>query len=171
MSHIRVKGSVQILLPSNLFHYIQEVFLYKIFCKIFLLKYFSPILLLSPHEECNDILEIFFSFFWPLRQFNVIQYKVQPPSKISHIFKTHSVFNKKYSFKKKKLILRPSNNVVTVSDGQQTRSAIHLHLSILPQTPLPSRLLNTSNSKQANSKYKEVRINHLVMNHIDSFEL
>ena len=31
-------------------------------------------------------------------------------------------------------------NVVIVSDGQQRHSAIHIHVSILPQTPLPSRL-------------------------------
>ena len=32
------------------------------------------------------------------------------------------------------------NNVVTVSGGQQRNSAICIHVSILPQTPLPSRL-------------------------------
>jgi len=32
------------------------------------------------------------------------------------------------------------NNVVIVSGGQQRDSAIHIHVSILPQTPLPSRL-------------------------------
>ena len=32
------------------------------------------------------------------------------------------------------------NSVVTVSGGQQKGSAIHIHVSILPQTPLPSRL-------------------------------
>ena len=32
------------------------------------------------------------------------------------------------------------NNVVIVSDAQQSNSAIHIHVSILPQTPLPSRL-------------------------------
>ena len=31
-------------------------------------------------------------------------------------------------------------NNVTASDGQQRDSAIHIHVSILPQTPLPSRL-------------------------------
>ena len=30
------------------------------------------------------------------------------------------------------------NNVVIVSGGQQRDSAIHLYVSILPQTPLPS---------------------------------
>ena len=32
------------------------------------------------------------------------------------------------------------NNVVTVSGGQQSDSVIHVHVSILPQTPLPSSL-------------------------------
>ena len=32
------------------------------------------------------------------------------------------------------------NNVVIVSGGQQRDSAIHTHVPILPQTPLPSRL-------------------------------
>ena len=32
------------------------------------------------------------------------------------------------------------NNFVIVSCGQQRDSAIHMHVSILPQTPLPSRL-------------------------------
>ena len=34
----------------------------------------------------------------------------------------------------------PTNNVVIVSGGQQRDSAIHIHVSILSQTPLPSRL-------------------------------
>ena len=34
----------------------------------------------------------------------------------------------------------PINNVVTVSGAQQSDSAIRIHVSILPQTPLPSRL-------------------------------
>ena len=34
----------------------------------------------------------------------------------------------------------PVNNVVIVSGGQQRDSAIHVHLFILSQTPLPSRL-------------------------------
>ena len=33
------------------------------------------------------------------------------------------------------------NNVVIVSGAQQNNSAIHIHVSILPQTPLQSRLL------------------------------
>ena len=33
------------------------------------------------------------------------------------------------------------NNVVIVSGGQQRDPAIHTHVPILPQTPLPSRLL------------------------------
>ena len=32
------------------------------------------------------------------------------------------------------------NNVVIVSDEQQGDPAIHIYVSILPQTPLPSRL-------------------------------
>ena len=32
------------------------------------------------------------------------------------------------------------NNVVIVLSAQQRDSAIHIHVSILPQTPLPSRL-------------------------------
>ena len=34
----------------------------------------------------------------------------------------------------------PINNVVMVSGGQQRDSVIHIHVSILSQTPLPSRL-------------------------------
>ena len=34
----------------------------------------------------------------------------------------------------------PMNNIVIVSGKQQRDSAIHMHVSILPQTPLPSRL-------------------------------
>ena len=33
-----------------------------------------------------------------------------------------------------------TNNVVTVSGEQQRDSAIHIHISILPQTPLPFRM-------------------------------
>ena len=33
----------------------------------------------------------------------------------------------------------PINNVVIVSDGQQRDSVIHIHVSILPQAPLPSK--------------------------------
>ena len=32
------------------------------------------------------------------------------------------------------------NNVEIISGGQQSDSAIHIHVSVLPQTPLPSRL-------------------------------
>ena len=39
------------------------------------------------------------------------------------------------------------NNVVLVSDEQRRNSAIHIHISILPQTPLPSRL--PQNSEQS----------------------
>ena len=34
----------------------------------------------------------------------------------------------------------PINNVVIVSGEQQRDSAIHIHVFVLPQTPLPSRL-------------------------------
>ena len=34
----------------------------------------------------------------------------------------------------------PTNNVVIVSGEQQRDSATHIHVSILPQTPLPSRM-------------------------------
>ena len=37
------------------------------------------------------------------------------------------------------------NNVVIVSDEQQRDSAINIHVSILPQTPLPSRLPHNMN--------------------------
>ena len=35
---------------------------------------------------------------------------------------------------------KPANNVVRVSGEQWRDSAIFIHVSILPQTPLPSRL-------------------------------
>ena len=41
------------------------------------------------------------------------------------------------------------NNVVVVSGEQQRDSAIHIHVSVLPQTPLPSRLLH--NTEQSSS--------------------
>ena len=34
----------------------------------------------------------------------------------------------------------PAHNVVIVSGGQQRDSSIYVHVSILPQTPLPSRV-------------------------------
>ena len=40
----------------------------------------------------------------------------------------------------KQLNTEPINNVVIVASGQQRDSAIRMHLSILPQTPLPSGL-------------------------------
>ena len=43
------------------------------------------------------------------------------------------------------------NNVVIVSGRQQRDSAIHTHVSILPQTPLPSRLPH--NTKQSSLCY------------------
>ena len=36
--------------------------------------------------------------------------------------------------------VEPINNVVEVSPEKQRDSAVHIHVSILPQTPLPSRL-------------------------------
>ena len=47
-------------------------------------------------------------------------------------------------FKKKNFLfcieVQLINNIVIVSGGQQRDSAIHIHVSILSQTPLPSRL-------------------------------
>ena len=45
------------------------------------------------------------------------------------------------------------NNVVIVSDEQWRNSAVHIHISILPQTPLPSRL--SQNSEQSCVFYAE----------------
>ena len=36
--------------------------------------------------------------------------------------------------------VQPVNNIMIVSGGQQRDSAIHTHVSVLPQNPLPSRL-------------------------------
>ena len=44
-----------------------------------------------------------------------------------------------------------TNNVVRVSGRQKKDSAIHIHVSILPQTPLPPRLPN--NIKQSSLCY------------------
>ena len=44
-------------------------------------------------------------------------------------------------------------NVVIVSGGQQRDSAIHIHVSVLPQTPLPSRLPH--NTEQSSLCYTE----------------
>ena len=45
----------------------------------------------------------------------------------------------------------PINNVVIVSDEQQKDSALHVHVSILPQTPLPSKL--PQNIEQSSQGY------------------
>ena len=45
------------------------------------------------------------------------------------------------------------NNAATVSDGQQSDSAIHINGSILPQTPLPSSL---THNNERNSLYNKV---------------
>ena len=47
--------------------------------------------------------------------------------------------------------VEPINNVVVVSGGQQRNSAIHVHVSILHQTPLLSRLLH--NTEQSSLCY------------------
>ena len=36
--------------------------------------------------------------------------------------------------------VEPINNVVIVAGAHQSNSAVHTHVSVLPQTPLPSRL-------------------------------
>jgi len=46
----------------------------------------------------------------------------------------------------------PAKTVVTVSGGEQRDSAIQIHVSILPQTPLPSRLPH--NTEQSSLSYK-----------------
>ena len=38
------------------------------------------------------------------------------------------------------IAVKPINNVVIVSGGQQSNSASHMHISVLPHTLLPSRL-------------------------------
>ena len=48
-------------------------------------------------------------------------------------------------------MVQPINNVVLVSGEQQRDSAIHTHVSILLQTPLPSRL--PQNSEQSSMCY------------------
>ena len=46
----------------------------------------------------------------------------------------------------------PINNVLVVLGEKQRGSAIHIHISILPQTPLPSRLAyNTEYSSMCNT--------------------
>ena len=45
----------------------------------------------------------------------------------------------------------PTNTVVIVSDGQQRDSAIHVHVTILPQMPLPSRLNNIEQSSMCST--------------------
>ena len=42
------------------------------------------------------------------------------------------------------------NNVVIVSGRQQRDSAIHIHVSILPQTPFPSRLPHSIEPEEGN---------------------
>ena len=57
-------------------------------------------------------------------------------------------------FKKNKLFyirVELINNVVVVSGGRQKDSAIHVHVSFLPQTPFPSRLPH--NIKQSSLGY------------------
>ena len=45
----------------------------------------------------------------------------------------------------------PTSNVVILSGGQQRDSVIHVHVFILPQTPLPSRLPH--NIEQSSMRY------------------
>ena len=47
--------------------------------------------------------------------------------------------------------VKPINNVVIVSGGQQRDAAMHVHVSTLPQSPLPSRLPH--NIKQSSLCY------------------
>ena len=49
----------------------------------------------------------------------------------------HGIIRVGHDLATKPLILEPVNNVVVISGGQQGDSAIHIHESILPQTPLP----------------------------------
>ena len=53
--------------------------------------------------------------------------------------------------------VQPVNNSVIVTGGQQRDSAIHIHVSILPQTPLPSRL--THNIQQDFLCYTVIHFN------------
>ena len=52
----------------------------------------------------------------------------------------------RFSVIKKKILFcvgaESINNAVIVSSGQQRHLAIHIHVSILPQIPLPSRLIH-----------------------------
>ena len=66
-------------------------------------------------------------FNWIVYSFNHTVAKVflEKPSFLNFLFYTGA---------------QPINNVVIVSGGQQRGSAIHIHGSILPQTPLPPKL-------------------------------
>ena len=61
------------------------------------------------------------------------------------------LFKKKKTFYLFCTVVQPINNVVLVSGEQQRDSAIHTHVSILLQTPLPSRL--PQNSEQSSMCY------------------
>ena len=50
------------------------------------------------------------------------------------------------------IVVQPINSVVTVSGAQKSNSTIHIHVSILPETPLPSR--PTYNVEQSSVCYR-----------------
>ena len=49
--------------------------------------------------------------------------------------------------------VKPINNVVMVSGGQQRDVAMHAHVSTLPQSPLPSRLPHNLEQSSLYSTY------------------
>ena len=53
---------------------------------------------------------------------------------------------------------RLTNSIVIVSSEQQHVSAIHIHVSILPQTPLPSRL---PHNIEQSSMYGTIALSHI----------
>ena len=71
-------------------------------------------------------------YTWPLQK-TAIQSAVPPKVAIWDFF----LIIKNFLFY---VEIQPINSVVIVSGKQQRDSAIHLHICILPQTPLPSRL-------------------------------
>ena len=59
-----------------------------------------------------------------------------------------------------------TNNVVTVSGEQQGDSAINIHVSILPQTPLPSRLPHSIEQSSMCLYSRSLLIVHLKYNNV-----
>ena len=73
------------------------------------------------------------------------RFKSRKPNSRAHVSTTilhilFLLFLKNFFYMIYNISIQSINNVLIVSGGQQRDSAIHTHVSVLPQNPLPSRL-------------------------------